>query len=184
MAPTASNVRAMSSGNLFLAAQGTANDPDPADAPGAGWDDYGYVTEDGLAEVFSVETNTIKDGFSGTTVRKVKTSETRDITVAFLEQNERVLELYYGSTLSDAGAYVTLDLVPLVSAQYAMIFDSIDGDTITRRYLHTVEVNERADVSHKVGEAESYGVTFTAYPEADSFGALSQSDIGWTLTAT
>jgi len=179
----ATNIRAMSDGALYLADQGTANVENPATSPGASWVDYGYVTADGLAEVFSVDTNEIVEGFSGTTVRKPKTKETRDVKVAFLEQNEAVLELYYGSTLTDGGAYVLLDLVPLPTAQFALIFDSIDGSTTTRRYLHTVEVNEREDVTHKAGEAESYGVTFTAYASAGTFGKLSQTDVGWALTS-
>src|SRR5687768_11806245 len=71
MALDAANVRVGITGGVRSAAVGTTAPTDPTSAYGAGWNEYGYISEDGVEETFTSESTDIRAWQNGVLVRTV-----------------------------------------------------------------------------------------------------------------
>jgi hypothetical protein len=133
--------------------------------------DAGWIDQSGLV----VKANdTSKDvlGF-GTQfpLRTIVSESKRTFDITFLETNHTTLEIYnrqpIGSmgTADGTGAFdVTVGAPNIV--QYAGVFDVVDGLNHLRLYVPRLQVTSITDLQIKAGEPITYGVSFTAYPDA------------------
>lgn len=163
---TAANVRVGVTGAVYKAATGTTLPTDVSSALDVGFEDVGYIGEDGVVTSTGTDTNDIKAWQNGETVRKVQTSH--DFTLAFtmIETNAKTLELYYGNF--EAGPGGASGVVEVRSEQGwrgELVLNVVDDDQLIRIVVPDAQVTEREDVSYVNGDAIAYGVTITCYPD-------------------
>ena len=103
MALDSDAVRVAVSGAVYVGPVDTAAPTDSSTALDAGFLDLGYVSESGISETISRDTQQIRGWQDGALLREVTSSGSYSIDLTFLETNLNVLELYYGSTIT-AGA--------------------------------------------------------------------------------
>lgn len=168
----AANVRVGADGQAFFAPTDTTLPTDWDTTLDTAFVDLGFVTEDGLTEKRSVSTEKIKN-WKGTTVRELLTDSSFQFDIGFLEDNENVLEVFYGSAPKDgvAGGQGT---------RGCWVFDVFDGDEVIRYILPDGQIVDWDDLAHKNSDAIKYGVTITAYPdtEGNSFYRPASTDTG------
>lgn len=161
----------------------------PADTPGpvsittqpsAAFVDAGWIDPSGLV-VKAADSSKDILGYGSTFPLRTIISETkRTFDVTFLETNHTTLEIYnrlpIGSTgVADGTGHVSLTVGAAQVVQYAAVFDVIDGQNHLRLYVPRLQVTSVTDLSIKAGEAITYGVSFTAYPDAN--GKLYYEDV-------
>lgn len=157
------------SGLAFFAPAGTAGPADASVALAPAYLDAGWITEDGLTAAVDEENTEIPAFGTFSPVRILTTSSTRTFSLAFLETNEVSLAVYHRQELADvafaADGTFTIQEGGAASVQYAVVFELVDGDNRVRAFLPNAEVTDREDFTVSGGEAVSYGVTLTAYPD-------------------
>jgi hypothetical protein len=173
MALVAANVQIGVTGSVFYAPQGTTVPTTTSGALASGFNEVGYISEDGITETTSTDTNDIIAWQNGDLVRRVQTSHDFTLQFTMLETNEHSLKLYYNDYTHGAGASV--DGVVKVSGTQgyrgAFVLMVVDGTELVRIVLPDAQVTERGDVQYVNGDATSYQVTITAYPDASGYKA-------------
>jgi hypothetical protein len=140
----------------------------PASFKSAGWCDASGVTVK-----VSDSSKDITPFGSLVPVRTILSQSKKTFDVTFDETNHTTLEVYHrlpiGATgTAGADGYISnvVDGPPTVQS-YAAIFDSIDGVNHIRAYAPNVQATAIGDMQIQMGDAVSYPVTFTAYPDAN-----------------
>lgn len=165
----------------------TATLPTNATAdPAAAFLDAGWITTDGLTIASSEETTDINAFGTFAPVRTITTSSAQTFEIAFLESNPVSLAVYHrkaldGITVDNTGA-MSFTTGPAASPSYRAVFDLVDGDNLVRAVTPKLQVTDRGDIQIQSGEAVTYPVTLTAYPDTDGvsiywyyvLGALAQ----------
>lgn len=168
MALTAEAVRVGVTGAVYVAASGATLPTDAITAVDAAFSDVGYVSEEGVTTSTGTESTDIKAWQNGDIVRKVQTSH--DFTVAFtmLETNGKSLELYYGNyTAGPGGASGVVEVKGEQGYRGSFVINVLDVDDDIRIVIPDGQVTERGDVVYVNGDAITYPVTITCYPDAN-----------------
>lgn len=168
MTLASSQVRVAGTGELSLAAVGTAMPTSAGAALAAPWVGYGYTTEDGVALSKSVEREGIPAWQSTTPVRYLTTSQELTAALTFLQSNDQILKLWLGSgdfatdggVAPDDGWRADISVDP-VGQQYAFVLEWNDADITSRLVIPKVEITETGDVS-LARAATAFPVTFGA----------------------
>ena len=161
-------IDAGANGAAAVAPTGSTAPTDSTTALAVAFKDLGFISEDGLTEAVNQSTNEVK-AWDGTVVRKVLTGAEKTFKIKFLESNGNVLDLYYSKpTNSVVSGKTTLTVKPILSRDLrAFVFDVIDGAKHKRIWIPNGEVTDRGEIAYKNGEASSYEVTITAYPDSN-----------------
>lgn len=160
MALDADNVRVAVTGGVFTAAVGTTL-PTTADATlNVAFVDLGYVSEDGITESQEADVTDIVAWQNGDVVRKVQTSHDLTYELTLIETKDDVLSSFYGP-LSSGVVEVTGDQL----GRKSWVIDVVDGEHDIRVVIPEGQVTERGEVTYANGEAISYPLTITAYPD-------------------
>lgn len=171
MTLTAANVRVGVTGTVKMAATGTALPTTIPASLNSGFNDVGYISEDGVVTATSTDVTDIKAWQNGETVRKIQTSHDFTVQFAMIETNERSLELYYGAYSHNFGADGSVQVRASQGYRGCFVIDVVDDEDLIRIVLPDAQVTEREDVSYVNGEAISYGVTLTCYPDVSGVKA-------------
>ena len=130
-----------------------------------GFNDLGYVSADGITETIDKTTSQIRAWQGGALVREVVSEGTYSVTLTFIETNQEVLELYFGSDIT-AGV---LDGDPTNSGgRKSFVMDVVDGAIIERTYIPAGEITAVGERTLASGEAIGYNVTITAYADTSN----------------
>lgn len=152
-------------GAVLSAPAGTAGPVDPTTAWAAAWVNLGWISEDGVTESYSDDSNEIKAWQGGTTVRTVITGSTATYAFTAIETNEEVLARYHkGSTITPGTGFSTIEIAAAQADSRAWGFDVVDGTNHIRIILERAEVTERGDIVYNNSDAIGYEMTVTAYP--------------------
>ena len=156
-------------GAIFRAPKGT---PLPTDATSEldknVWKDIGFVSEDGVTNSNSRDSEDIK-AWGGVTVLSSQTDVTDTWQAQFIEAlNIEVLKMVFGEANVDGdlnnGITVTVNAVEAQEAAY--VFDMIlKGGVLKRVVLPCAKMSELGDTVYKDDEAIAYDVTLTALPD-------------------
>lgn len=177
--PTASNVtygKAKVSGAVYIAAAGTTLPTDATTAlnPGTSNDyiELGYVSEDGLVNTNTAETNQIR-AWGGDVVLTALTAKPDTFQFTLIESlNIEVLKAVYGSsnitgTLSTG---ITVKASASTPPDAIYVFEVQDRGGINRRIvLPNAALQEVGAISYTDGEATGYQITLSAQPDSSGF---------------
>ena len=165
MALDSDNVRVAVTGAVYVAPTSTTGPTTSSSALDAGFVDLGYVSADGITENIDRTTNQIRAWQNGSLVREVTSEGTYSVDMTFIETNEAVLELYYG-TANSSGQF---DIDPTsTGGRQSFVIDVVDGSSVERIYIPAGEITSVGTRTLASGEAVGYQVTITAYADTGS----------------
>lgn len=183
MALDTSQVRAGLSGALYFGATTTTAPTTATSALAAGFRLFGYLTEDGVTESYSDDTEEVKGWPSGDIIRVLQTGTTATLAFDMAQTNKNALELFFkGSVVTDGGSGYKIDVAGGVSVRYSFVADIIDDSKHTRLYVPSAEVTERGEVVHTFTGITSYPTTITAYPVSGVLVTRFSDDVNWALS--
>lgn len=165
MALDSDNVRVAVTGAVYVAPTGTTGPTTSSSALDVGFVDLGYVSADGITENIDRTTNQIRAWQNGSLVREVTSEGTYSVEMTFIETNEAVLELYYGT--ADSSGQFNIDPTSTGGRQ-SFVIDVVDGSSVERIYIPAGEITSVGTRTLASGEAVGYQVTITAYADAGS----------------
>lgn len=153
----------MAIGGVYAAPSGTAVPTDGTTALDAAFVNLGYISEGGLTNSIESDSESIK-AWGGDTVLTVQTSRTETFKLAFIESlNTDVLKQVYGGANVDAGV---VKHNALSRGRSVYVFEILlTGNKIKRIVVPAAEITEVGDVTYADGDAISYDVTISAYPD-------------------
>lgn len=164
MALDSDNVRVAVTGAVYVGPTSSAA-PTSSSSALTGFTDLGYVSADGITETIDKTTAQIRAWQNGALVREVVSEGTYSVAMTFIETNQDVLELYFGSDLTGG----ELDGDPTKSGgRKSFVIDVVDGDIVERTYIPAGEVTAVGERVLASGEAIGYNVTITAYADTSS----------------
>jgi hypothetical protein len=164
MALDSDNVRVAVTGAVYVGATSAAA-PTGSASTLTGFNDLGYVSSDGITENIDKTTAQIRSWQNGSLVREVVSEGTYSIQLTFIETNQDVLELYFGTSITDG----VLNGDPTKSGgRKSFVVDVVDGPIIERTYIPAGEVTALGERTLASGEAIGYNVTITAYADTDN----------------
>ena len=172
--PTVTNVSAATpgvSGAIYRAPLGTTLPSDATTSLGGSFVELGYISEDGLVNTNSPETENIKD-WGGTDVLNVLTEKTDEFQCTLIEVlNEDVLKAVYGAsnvtgTLS-TGIAVTANASEQEEAIWVVDMVMRNG-VLKRIVIPNGKISDLGDITYKRDEAVGYEITLTGL--ADTSG--------------
>jgi hypothetical protein len=164
MALDSDNVRVAVTGAVYVGPT-SATAPSSSGSTLTGFTDLGYVSADGITETIERTTNQIRAWQGGALVREVTSEGTYSVALTFIETNEDVLELYFGSTITDGA----LNGDPTQSGgRKSFVMDVVDGSIVERTYIPAGEITAVGERTLASGEAIGYNVTITAYADTSN----------------
>lgn len=171
MAQDSANVRVAVTGAVSMGPT-TAAAPTGTSGTLTGLTDLGLIGDGGVTESRGRSTNDIKAWQNGATVRTVVTDGTLTFNFTLLETKKETVELYYGTTVTEAAADGSFVVVPTsTGGRKSFVLDVIDGTELIRVYVPQGEVTEVGDRVYSNGEPIGYEVTVTAYADATLGGS-------------
>jgi hypothetical protein len=164
MALDSDNVRVAVTGAVYVGPT-TSAAPTGSASTLTGFTDLGYVSADGITETIDKTTSQIRAWQNGALVREVVSEGTYSVAMTFIETNQDVLELYFGTTITDG----ELNGDPTLSGgRKSFVIDVVDGAIVERTYIPAGEITAVGERTLASGEAIGYAVTVTAYADASN----------------
>ena len=166
--PTASNVsvgKPAIAGAVYVADITATLPTDATTALGADFKALGYVSEDGLTNAMSIESDEVK-AWGGDTVLTLQTSFSDTFGLTLIESlNAEVLKTVFGDsnvtgTLADG---VTVKVNSQEPPAKAWVIEMLlRGGIVKRIVIPSASVTERGEITYKDDEAIGYELTLTA----------------------
>lgn len=155
-------------GAIFRAPVGTTLPTDAKTALNPAFKALGYVSEDGLTNGKSIETNKVK-AWGGDTVLYSQTGSEDTFKLKLIESlNVEVLKTIYG----DENVSGTLETGISVNSSAEQLDDSswvvdmiLKGGVLKRIVIPTATITAFEDITYKDSEATGYGITLSATPD-------------------
>lgn len=174
MANTAANVtvgKPKVGGAIYVAPLGTTLPTDSSTALNAAFKCLGYVSEDGVTNSNSPESDNVK-AWGGDTVLVLQTDRPDSFSLTLLEGlNEDVLKTIYGSSNAtvDGSGNITVKATADEMIGHAWVFEMImKGNRAKRIVIPNGTISELGDIVYKDDEAVGYNVTIQDVPDASS----------------
>lgn len=157
-------------GAIYVAPIGTTLPTDTTSVLDDAFKALGYVSEDGLTNSNSPESDKIK-AWGGDTVLDMQTAKEDEFSFTLIEaMNEDVLKVVYGAdnvtgTIS-AGLTITANSKDL--EEHAWVIDMIlKGGIAKRLVIPSGKVTEIGDIVYSDGDAVGYELTVSAVPDTE-----------------
>lgn len=173
MATTATNVtvgKPKVGGAVHWAPLGTTLPTSATAALNAAFVDLGYVSEDGLTNNNSPESDTVK-AWGGDTVLSLQTDRPDTFALTLLEaMNSDVLKTIYGSSnvTADGDGNLTIKATAEEMPSGSWVFDMIlKGGRAKRIVVPNGTISELGDITYKDDEAVGYNITITDVPDTN-----------------
>lgn len=155
-------------GAIYRAPLGTELPTDAISALDEAFAGLGYISEDGLVNSNSPETDNIK-AWGGDAVYSYQTSKDDTFTFTLIEaMNPNVLKAVYGdkNVSGDIGTGITVTANSDAQEACAWVVDMIlKGGVLKRIVVPSASVTEVGDITYTDEEAVGYETTITALPD-------------------
>lgn len=156
-------------GAVYRAPIGTTLPTDASTALAAAFEDMGYISEDGVTNTNSPESDKIKD-WGGQTVLVVTSEKPDTFKLKFLESlNANVLESVYGEdnvTVNSQSGTIAVVANAAALDEYVYVIDMVmRGGALKRIVIPNGALSELGDIVYKADEAIGYDVTLEALPD-------------------
>lgn len=146
----------------------TATLPTTADAALTGFTELGYVSEDGVTNNNSPETETVK-AWGGDTVLVLQTEKADTWTLTLIEAlNPEVLKAVYGSSnVTESTGTISVSATSAMLPDKAYVIDmALKGGAMKRIVIPKGSISELGEIVYKDDEAIGYEITITALASA------------------
>lgn len=170
---TAANVstgKPRATGSIYRAPLGTTLPTNATTELNAAFKQLGYVSEDGLVNSNSPETDSIK-AWGGDTVLGLQTEKEDTWQFTLLEVlNKDVQEAVYtsGNVSGDLDTGITIKANSAEMEEACWVFDMrLRGGVLKRVVLPDAKISEIGDITYKDDEAIGYELTLLALPDSD-----------------
>lgn len=156
-------------GAVHFAPLGTTLPTDATTALDPAFVDLGYVSEDGLTNNNSPESDTVK-AWGGDTVLNLQTDRPDTFALTLIEaMNQNVLKAIYGESnvTVDNDGNVSVQATAEDMSSGAWVFDMIlKGGRAKRVVVPNGTISELGEINYKDDEAVGYNITITDVPDA------------------
>lgn len=172
MAQTVTNVSAgkPAAGGALSVGATTATLPTSVSDTLTGFTSLGYISDDGLTNANSVETDEIK-AWGGDTVLQPQTGKTDTFQCTLIEPlNVDVLKEIYGASHVSGTLATGITVQASVDelTERAWVVDMIMRGNVAKRVVIPLgKITELGDIVYKDNEAVGYEVTITAFPDTN-----------------
>lgn len=171
--PNVSNVstgKPKVAGAVYRAPKGTALPTDASSALAQAYVDMGYISEDGVTNTNSPDTENIKD-WGGRIVLVVANEKSDSFQLTFIEStNVNVLETVYGTdnvTVDSQNNTITVQANADELSEFVYVIDMALRDGAMKRIvIPNGQLSEVGDIVYKSDEAIGYEVTLEALPDS------------------
>ena len=170
--PNVSNVSAGQpkvAGAVFRAPTGTTLPTDASSALTEAFVDLGYVSEDGVTNNNSAESDNVK-AWGGDTVLVLQTEKPDEWTLTLIEaMNQNVLKTVYGdaNVTVATGGLITVKATAAQLADNSYVIDmKLKGGAMKRVVIPNGSLSELGEVVYKDDEPIGYEITLQALPDA------------------
>ena len=157
-------------GAVFVAPVGTELPTDVTTALNAAFQNVGYISEDGVVNTNSPDTDTIKE-WGGASVGKIDNGKDDTWQFTMIEAlNPTALKLVYGAdnVSGTLAAGITVKANSNEQADVALVIDMIlKGGALKRVVLPSASVSEVGEVTYAATSAIGYQTTLLATPDKD-----------------
>lgn len=155
-------------GAIYRAPIGSALPTDAKATLNEAFKGMGYLSEDGLTNSNSPDTDTVK-AWGGDTVLVVQNGKDDTFQGTFIEAlNTEVLKMVYGdkNVTGDISTGITVKANADEAESYAYVIDMImRDDTLKRIVIPSAKVSEVGDITYSDGDAVGYETTLSAAPD-------------------
>lgn len=157
-------------GAVYSAPLGTTLPTDATTALGAAFKSLGYISEDGMTNSNSPETDKIK-AWGGDVVDNVQTEKADTFSYTLIEAlNPDVLKEVYGeknvSGTLDTGITIKANSTPM--EEHCLVVEMVlKGGILKRIVIPIGKVSEVGEIVYKDDEASGYETTIAALPDTD-----------------
>lgn len=169
MSGNAEKTNLWANADVYVADVGTAGPTDLTTAWAAGWDLAGLLDgAEGFTESRESETSE-KYAWGGVLYKRTSSKHKRTLKFVALEDNDVTFRLVNpGSERTKAlGLQTSVVKIPAVGDQFAIGFETREGDKVRRRVVKRAEVAEVDEIKDSEEEPTVYGITVLVFPEAD-----------------
>lgn len=171
--PNVSNVSAGQpkvAGAVFRAPTGTTLPTDASTALNSAFVDLGYVSEDGVTNNNSAESDNVK-AWGGDTVLVLQTEKPDEWTLTLIEaMNQNVLKTVYGdaNVTVGTGGLITVQAKADQLADNSYVIDmKLKGGAMKRVVIPNGSLSALGEVVYKDDEPIGYEITLQALPDAN-----------------
>lgn len=174
MPNTATNVttgKPKISGAVFVAPGNTVAPTDATTPLSDAFTCLGYVSEDGLSNNNEMDVSAIK-AWGGMIVLRSLNELNDEFSLSLIEtENVDVLKTVYGSNnvTEDASGNVTVHVVAEDPEEKVWVFElALRGNRAKRIVIPSGAITTRDEITYNDSDAVAYGITISAYPDANN----------------
>lgn len=167
MAQSSANAFIARTGALYVGVQASVDAPTSHSSTlDTDLKDLGYISSDGLAEKFEVNSESVTAFQNADTIDSSITEATWTFEATLLEAgNSTVIAQFYADTIDSEDGSVLIS--PGASAgRHAIVIDMVSGTKVIRYWLPEAEITKNGDVTYQNGQPAGYPVKITCYPSA------------------
>jgi len=159
----ANNVIVAGSGTVYVGPTTTPAPTNIATALNAGFNELGFVSEEGATFTESKDITDINAWQSFYAIRKIVNSRSVQVSFALREYNKRTIEFALGGTVSVSGSEWTyVPPLPSATSEVSLVLAWLDGTKSYRLYFPRGIVTEAVESNLTRTAAADLPVTFTA----------------------
>lgn len=156
-------------GAIYRAPLGTALPTDASTALSSAFVELGFVSEDGVTNNNTADSETVKD-WGGTTVLVLQQEKPDEWTLTLIESlNPEVLKTVYGDskvTYNESAGTITVQATAEQIADKVFVIDmQVKGGALKRVVIPNGSLSEVGEIVYKADEAIGYEITLNALPD-------------------